>query len=47
MHLGFTTSEEDESLYHTLVEGKFIIIFLYVDDLILTSDEQLRSSSTT
>ena len=27
-----------------MVEGKLLIIFLYVDDLILTSDEQLIHS---
>ena len=39
--LGFTKSEVDANLYHILVEGKFIIVFSYVDGLILTSDEQL------
>ena len=39
--LGFTKSEADSNLYHTLVEGKLLIIFLYVDDLILTGDEKL------
>eukprot|EP00253_Pinus_taeda_P005742 PITA_05742 len=42
--LGFTKSEADANLYHILVEGKLLIIFLYVDDLILTSDEQLIRS---
>jgi hypothetical protein len=37
--LGFTKSEVDENLYQILVEGKFLIIVLYVDDLILTGDE--------
>ena len=32
------------NLYHIFVEGKFLIIILYVDDLILTSDEQLINS---
>ena len=36
--LGFTKSEADENI---LVEGKLLIIFLYVDDLILTGDDQL------
>lgn len=40
----FTKSEADENLYHILVVGKFIIIFLYVDDLILTRDEQFIRS---
>ena len=39
--LGFTKSEVDANLYHILVEGKFLILFLYVYDLILTGDEKL------
>jgi len=38
---GFTKNEADENLYHILVEGKLLIIVLYFDDLILTSDEEL------
>ena len=30
--LGFTISEANANLYHILVEGKFLIISLYVDD---------------
>ena len=37
--LGFTKSEEDVNLYHIMVEGKPLIIVLYVNDLILTSDD--------
>lgn len=37
--LRFTKIEVDANLYHILVEGKLFIIVLYVDDLILTSDE--------
>ena len=37
--LGFTRSEADLNLYQIVVEGKFLIIVLYVDDLILTGDE--------
>ena len=37
--LGFTKSEADANLYHIMVEGKPLIIVLYVDDLILTGDE--------
>jgi len=37
--LGFTKSEEDENLYHIVVECKLLIIVLYVDDLILTGDD--------
>ena len=39
--LGFTKSEADPNLYHIVVEGKLLIIVLYVDDLILMGDEQL------
>jgi hypothetical protein len=42
--LGFTKSEADANLYQILVEGKLLIIVLYVDDLILTSDGQLIHS---
>eukprot|EP00253_Pinus_taeda_P024251 PITA_24251 len=37
--LGFTKSEVDANLYHIMVEGKPLIIVLYVDDLILTGDD--------
>ena len=37
--LGFTKSEADANLYQIVVEGKLLIIFIYDDDLILTSDE--------
>ena len=42
--LGFTKSEADVNLYHIMVEGKPLIIVLYVDDLILTGDDQLIKS---
>jgi hypothetical protein len=42
--LGFTKSEADENLYQIVVEGNILIIVLYVDDLILTGDEQLIHS---
>ena len=41
MKLGFTRSEADPNLYQIVVEGKLLIIVLYVDDLILTGDELL------
>jgi hypothetical protein len=41
---GFTKSEADANLYQIVVEGKILIIFLYVDDLILTGDEKLIHS---
>ena len=37
--LGFTKSEADAKMYQIVFEGKLLIIFLYVDDLILTDDE--------
>eukprot|EP00253_Pinus_taeda_P028444 PITA_28444 len=42
--LGFTKSEVDANLYHIMVDGKPLIIVLYVDDLILTGDDQLIQS---
>ena len=42
--LGFTKIEVDANLYHIFVEGKLLIIVLYVDDLILTGDEKLIKS---
>ena len=42
--LGFTKSEADPNLYKIVVEGKLLIIVLYVDDLILTSDALLIHS---
>lgn len=39
MGLSFTKSEVDVNIYHILVEGKLLIIVLYVDDLTLTSDD--------
>jgi hypothetical protein len=42
--LGFTKSEADANLYQIVVEGKILIIVLYLDDLILTGDEKLIHS---
>jgi len=39
--LGFAKIEADASLFHILVEGKLLIIVLYVDDLILIDDAKL------
>eukprot|EP00253_Pinus_taeda_P023139 PITA_23139 len=39
--LGFSKSEADPNLYQIVVEGKLLIIVLYVDDFILTGDELL------
>eukprot|EP00253_Pinus_taeda_P027802 PITA_27802 len=39
--LAFSKSEADRNLYQIVVEGKFLIIVLYVDDLILRGDELL------
>ena len=35
---GFMKSEPNANLYHIVVEGKLLIIVLYVDDLMLNSD---------
>jgi len=40
----FTKSEADVNLYHIVVEGKLLFIVLYVDNLILTGDDQLIKS---
>eukprot|EP00253_Pinus_taeda_P034424 PITA_34424 len=42
--LGFIKSEANANLYHIMVEGKPLIIVLFVDDLILTGDDQLINS---
>ena len=42
--LGFTKSETNANLYQIVVEGELLIIVLYVEDLILTGDEQLIHS---
>ena len=42
--LGFTKNEVDANLYCIYVEGKWLIIVLYVNDLILIGDEQLIKS---
>ena len=39
--LGFTKSEVDPNLYQIMVEGKLLIIVLYVANVILTGDELL------
>eukprot|EP00253_Pinus_taeda_P030122 PITA_30122 len=39
--LGFSKSEADPNRYQIVVEGKLLIIVIYVDDLILTGDELL------
>ena len=42
--LGFTKSEADANLYQIVVEGKILIVVLFVDDLILIGDEQMIHS---
>eukprot|EP00253_Pinus_taeda_P011121 PITA_11121 len=42
--MGFTNSEAEANLYHIMVEGKPLIIIIYVDDLILIGDDQLIKS---
>ena len=39
--VGFSKSKGEENLYDIVVDGKLLIIVLYVDDLILKGDEQL------
>ena len=39
--MGFTKSELDSNLYYIVVDGKFLILVLYVDDLILIGDDKL------
>ena len=41
---GFTKSEADANLYHSVVDDNILIIVLYVDDLILAGDEKLIKS---
>eukprot|EP00253_Pinus_taeda_P008697 PITA_08697 len=41
---GFTKSEVDVNLYNIVVEGKLLIIVLYVDDVILKRDENIIKS---
>jgi len=42
--LDFMKSELDPNLYHIVVDGKLLMIILYVDDLILTCDDNLIKS---
>ena len=42
--LGFTTIEADPNIYYIVLDGKFLILVLYVDDLILTRVENLIQS---
>jgi hypothetical protein len=37
--LGFSRSNEDPNLYYSTRKGKYTIILLYVDDIIITSDD--------
>lgn len=38
---GFTKSEGGANLYYIMVDGKLLILVLYIDNLILTRDENL------
>ena len=42
--LGFMNNEADVNLYHIVVEGKLLIIVLYVNDIILIGDDQMIKS---
>jgi hypothetical protein len=39
--LGFTKSKADSNLYFKIMENEPVILLLYVDDLILTGEENL------
>ena len=39
--LGFTKSKIDSNLYFKVEDGRPVILLLYVDDLFLTSEEEL------
>ena len=41
MSLGFTKSKVDPNPYFKIVDDGLVILFLYVDDLFLTSEENL------
>ena len=45
MSLGFTKSKADPNLYSNVEDGMQVILLLYVDDLFLTSDEELIADS--
>ena len=45
MSLGFTKSKEDPNLYSKVEDGMQVILLPYVDDLFLTSDEELIADS--
>ena len=45
MSLGFTKSKADPNLYSKVEDGMQVILLLYVDDLFLTSDEELIADS--
>jgi hypothetical protein len=39
--LGFTKRKEDSNLYFKIMENEPVILLLYVDDLLLTGEENL------
>ena len=39
MSLGFTKSKADSNLYYKVDEDRVLILFLYVDDLFLTRED--------
>jgi hypothetical protein len=41
MSLGFSKSVVDYNLYYKVVDGEFLILIMYVDDLFLTREESL------
>ena len=41
MALGFTKSKEDSNLYFKVESGRPVMLLLYVDDLILSGEDEL------
>jgi hypothetical protein len=41
MSLGFTKSKDDPNIYFKIVDDGPIILFLYVDDLLLKGEENI------
>ena len=41
MSMGFTKSKEDSNIYYKVFDECLMILFLYVDDIFLTCEEQI------
>jgi hypothetical protein len=46
MRLGFTKSKADSNLYFKVMNDEPVILFLYVDDLFLTGEENIITECT-